>query len=54
MSENEIEEFGSPLKDAAVQLHELYEELRKAGFTKKESLRLVSNVLSNGIHGIDE
>lgn len=47
----EIEEFTPPLTEAAVQLHELYEELKKAGFTRREALKLVSNVLSTGVAG---
>ena len=44
----EIEEFGSsPLREATVQLHEMYVELKAAGFTKKESLHLVSKLLSS-------
>ena len=50
-NEHELEEFTPPLKEAAVQLHELYEELKAAGFTRKEALKLVSNVLSNGVNG---
>lgn len=54
MSDYELEEFGSPLKEAATQLHELYEELKKAGFTRKEALKLVSGVLSSGVYGAEE
>lgn len=35
----------SPLRIAAVGFHELYSELRRAGFTRSEALRLVSDVM---------
>ena len=50
---NELEEFGnsSPLREATVQLHEMYVELRSAGFSKKEALHLVSKILSSAVVG---
>lgn len=39
----------SPLREAAVQVHELYTELVAAGFKKSEALRLISNVLASGV-----
>lgn len=36
----------SPLRVAALQMHEMYSELRKAGFTRKEALTLVGNMIS--------
>lgn len=38
----------SPLRTAAVQMHEMYAELRRAGFTRKEALTLVGNMISGG------
>lgn len=38
----------SPLRVAALQVHEMYTELRRAGFTRKEALILVGNMLSGG------
>lgn len=38
----------SPLKMAAMQLHEMYANLREAGFTKREALYLVSKMMTNG------
>lgn len=37
--------FGSPMHDAAISVHEMYETLKSAGFSKKESLELVGKVL---------
>lgn len=57
---NELEEFGnsSPLREATVQLHEMYVELRSAGFSKKEALHLVSKILTTslltGIEDLDK
>ena len=50
---NELEGFGqsSPLREATVQLHEMYVELRSAGFSKKEALHLVSKILSSAVIG---
>ena len=39
----------SPLRLAALQLHEMYEELRNAGFSKSEALTLVSKIIANGV-----
>lgn len=38
----------SPLRVAAAQLHELYNELREAGFSKSEALILVSRTMAYG------
>jgi hypothetical protein len=35
----------SPLREAAVQLHEMYVELRNAGFSRSEAMELVAKVL---------
>jgi hypothetical protein len=40
----EMEQYGSPLRGAVVQLHEIYSELQRAGFTKKEALHLISKL----------
>lgn len=39
-------EFGSPLHDAAISVHEMYRTLKSAGFSRKESLDLVGKVLT--------
>ena len=50
---DELEEFGhsSPLREATVQLHEMYVELRAAGFSKREALHLVSKILTTSVVG---
>jgi hypothetical protein len=45
----------SPLRSAAIQMHEMYSEFHRAGFTKKQSLFLVSRVVAFGMtQGIQE
>ena len=45
----------SPLRLAAVQMHEIYSEFHRAGFTKKQSLFLVSRVVAFGMtQGIED
>jgi hypothetical protein len=39
----------SHLAMAAIQVHELFLELKKAGFTHKEALRLAGDVLSHAV-----
>lgn len=53
---DELEEFNqSPLREATVQLHEMYIELRSSGFSKKEALHLVSKILTTSLfNGVDE
>ena len=54
---DELDSFGqsSPLREATVQLHEMYVELRAAGFSKREALHLVSKILTTSVvGGIDE
>jgi hypothetical protein len=36
----------SPLAEAAVQIHEIYEEFKKAGFSKRESMQLTQNMVA--------
>lgn len=38
----------SPLREAAVQLHEMYTELKAAGFTRGEAIELVAKTLASG------
>ena len=57
---DELEEFGhsSPLREATVQLHEMYIELKTAGFSKKEALHLISKIITtslfSGIEDLDK
>lgn len=40
----------SPLRIAAVGLHEMFVEFRKAGFSRTEALRLVSDAMTASIN----
>lgn len=44
-----MSEFGfsqnSPLKDAAVSMHELYVTLKEAGFSRRDALELISKIM---------
>ena len=44
-----LDQYESPLHGATVQLHEIYIELRSSGFTRKEALYLVSQLLVNSL-----
>lgn len=44
--QEEFPEGASPLRQAAVQIHELYKELRNAGFSQREAMELLSRFLS--------
>lgn len=39
----------SPLREAAVQLHEMYLELKRAGFSRGEAMELVAKTLASGM-----
>lgn len=39
----------TPLREAAVQIHEMYKEFRSAGFSRSEALDLLSRVVARGI-----
>lgn len=39
----------TPMREAAIQLHEMYQELKAAGFTRGEAMELVAKVVANGI-----
>lgn len=47
---SEPEDYTSPLRSAAVQMHELYKELRAAGFNRTEAIELITRTLSAGIN----
>jgi uncharacterized protein YoaH (UPF0181 family) len=38
----------TPLREAAGQLHEMYLELKRAGFSRGEALELVAKTLASG------
>lgn len=37
----------SPLRQAAIMAHEMYSELKNAGFSKRESLELISKMFTS-------
>ena len=49
MSDLEKEFDSSPLRDSVLQLHEIFLELRAAGFSKKQALYLVSRILTSAV-----
>jgi hypothetical protein len=49
--ENDI----SPLREAALQMHEMYRELTRAGFSKRQAVSIVSHILAVGVtEGLEE
>ena len=50
--DNELESaFMPPLREAAITLHVMYEELKLAGFNRREALFLVSNAMLASLFG---
>lgn len=43
----------SPLRMACLQMHEMYLELQRAGFTKREALKMVTALLVSGTDSDD-
>lgn len=43
--------FMPPLREAAITLHVMYEELKLAGFNRREALFLVSNAMLASLFG---
>ena len=41
----------SPLREAAITLHVMYEELKRAGFNRREALFLVSSAMNTSLFG---
>ena len=50
------EEFGiSPLREAALQMHEMYRELVRAGFTRRQAVTIVAHIMATGVtEGLEE
>jgi hypothetical protein len=49
------EEYISPLREAALQMHEMYRELVRAGFTRRQAVTIVAHILSTGVtEGLEE
>lgn len=42
----------SPLREGAIQLHELYKELTRAGFKRSEAMELIAKVIVE--QGLDQ
>lgn len=42
-------DYSSPMQEAAVAMHEMYETLKRAGFNRREALELVSRLLQSSI-----
>lgn len=40
----EMEQYGSPLAAATAQLHEMFIQLQKSGFTRKEALYMTTKL----------
>jgi pyrroline-5-carboxylate reductase len=50
MNSNDENDNGiSPLREAAISLNVMYEELRRAGFSRRDALELVSKVMIGSI-----
>lgn len=43
--------YESPMKAAMVQLHEMYMELKDAGFTRKEAMYMISRLFNSMVIG---
>jgi len=43
--------YESPMKAAMVQLHEMYTELKAAGFTRREAMYMISRLFNSMIVG---
>ena len=46
--------YPSPLRSVAVQMHEVFSEFRRAGFSRKEALELVAKILTGTVGSIIE
>lgn len=41
--------YPSPLRSMAVQMHEIYAEFKRAGFSRKEALELVAKMMTSTV-----
>lgn len=46
---SEGKEYSSPMKDAAISMHELFVTLKDAGFSRKDAIELLAKVMSGTI-----
>jgi predicted RND superfamily exporter protein len=44
-----IDDDISPLREGAIQLHELYEEFKNAGFSRKEAMELTVRMIGQAL-----
>lgn len=49
MRDDDEFDYTSPMQEAAVAMHEMYETLKRAGFSRREALELVSKILQSSI-----
>jgi len=49
MKSNDDDHIVSPLREAAISLNVMYNELRSAGFSRRDALELVSKVMIGSI-----
>jgi len=43
-------EYSSPMKDAAISMHELYTTLKEAGFSRKDAIELLAKIMAGTIN----
>jgi len=48
------DDYPSPLRSVAVQMHEIFSEFRRAGFSRKEALELVAKILTGTVGSMIE
>jgi hypothetical protein len=48
MNEDDFD-YSSPMQEAAVAMHEMYETLKRAGFNRREALELVAKMMTSSI-----
>jgi len=48
------DDYPSPLRSVAVQMHEIFSEFRRAGFSRKEALELVAKILNGTVGSMIE
>jgi endonuclease III-like uncharacterized protein len=44
------EEYSSPMKQAAISMHELYTTLKDAGFSRKDAIELLAKIMAGTIN----
>lgn len=49
MSKDEEDLGMSPLRQGAIQIHEMYEEFKRAGFSRREAMELTTRMMSQAL-----